>query len=101
MEKNLIERAKTFSFVLHWHLWRTRYQDECATRYKMGYGYRAGVFYPNGSRYGQHHDDWPSFFDSMAVQGLSALSIDSLFCYQKYRSCQIFIDSTGSNFIFP
>ena|ERR1700674_1239882 len=97
----LIERAKTFSFILHWYIWQVKYRDELSKRDNMGFGYRAGVFYPHGARYGQHHDDWPQLFDAMAAQGLSYLSIDALFCYQKYSSCAVFIDSTGASFPFP
>jgi hypothetical protein len=87
-------------FILHWHLWHGQYADELSKRSHFGYGYRAGVFYPHGAQYGQHHDDWPTFFDVMAAQGLSMLSIDALFCYQKYPSCQEFIDTHG-HFVFP
>ncbi|MBU2704086.1 hypothetical protein Ga0466249_005238 [Sporomusaceae bacterium BoRhaA] len=97
----LIERAKTMDFILHWFIWQRRYGDELSIRHKLGFGYRAGVFYPNGARYGQHHDDFPSFFDQMAALGLSLLSIESLFCYQKYASCRTFIDTNGGIFNFP
>jgi hypothetical protein len=97
----LIERAKTFSFVLHWYLWRGRYQDDLSIRGKMGYGYRAGTFYPNGARYGWHHDDWPAFFDVMASLGLTMLNIEALFCYQTYPSCRLFIDTLGAEYLPP
>jgi hypothetical protein len=97
----LIELSKTFPFMLHWYIWQVRYRDDLSIRHKMGFGYRAGVFYPRGARHGQHHDDWPPFFDSMAALGLSYLSIEALFCHQKYASCRVFIDTSGGTYIFP
>ncbi|NMW19699.1 MAG: hypothetical protein HKK66_11915 [Chlorobiaceae bacterium] len=100
-DPNLIARSKEFSFILHWHLWHGLYNDELSKRNKMGFGYRCGVFYPNGSRYGYHHDDWPAFFDVVASMGLTMLSIDALFCYWTYPSCRTYIDSLGAKFDFP
>lgn len=97
----LIERAKTMEFVLQWYNWQSRYRDALSQQSHFGYGYRAGVFYPHGAQYGQHHDDFPPFFDAMAVLGLSLISIDALFCYEKYSSCAVCIDTLGSNFPFP
>ncbi|KAB2887895.1 MAG: hypothetical protein F9K32_18400 [Desulfobulbaceae bacterium] len=99
MDRNLMERAKTFDFIGGWFQWCELYLSELSARDRLGYGYRGGFFYPNGAHKGQHHDDWPPFFDSMAVHGLPYTSIHALFCYQKFRSCQLFLD--GQGFIFP
>ena len=101
MDKSLIDQAKTFPFIALWFHWNELYLSELSVRHNLGYGYRAGVFSPNGARKGQHHDDWPSFFDTMAVMGVPYTSIHALFCYQKINSCRAFIDSGGATFIFP
>jgi hypothetical protein len=102
MDSALIERARTFPFVALWFHWNELYLSRLAARDRLGYGYRAGVFYPNGARDGQHHDDWPPFFDTMAVLGLPYTSIHALWCYQRYPSRQVFIDSGGTApFVFP
>jgi hypothetical protein len=101
MDKSLIEQAKTFPFIALWFQWNELYLSELSVHSNIGFGYRAGGFYPNGARKGMHHEDWPSFFDAMAVQGLAYTSIHSLFCYQTYSSCRIFLDSGGATFLFP
>jgi hypothetical protein len=101
MEKSLIEQSKTFPFIALWFQWNEIYLSELSVHHNLGFGYRAGVFYPNGARKGQHHDDWPAFFDAMAVQGLPYTSIHALFCHQHYASCRVFMDSGGANFVFP
>lgn len=99
MEKNLIERSKTFTFIDGWFNWCEHYLSDLSASNGRGYGYRAGVFYQNGAHNGQHHDDWPSFFDSMAVQGVPYTSIHALFCYQRYSSCRRQLD--GGGYFFP
>ena len=69
MDRSLIDQAKTFPFIALWFQWNELYLSELSVHHSLGFGYRAGVFYPNGARKGQHHDDWPNFFDNMAVQG--------------------------------
>ena len=100
MNPTLIERSKTFGFIDPWFNWTVRYADELS-RNGQRIGFRAGVFYPNGALVGEHHQDWPPFFDSMAVQGVPYTSIHALFCYQKYNSCRIYLDSNGTNFVYP
>jgi hypothetical protein len=83
MEPALIALSKTYPFIDLWYNWTIRYGDELSRRTNLGYGFRGGVFYPNGARYGQHHDDWPPFFDSMAATGVPYTGIGALFCYLK------------------
>jgi hypothetical protein len=97
----LIEKSKALSFYLHWYLWQIKYRDDLSVETNKGYGYRAGTFFQNGARYGNHHDDWPAFFDVMASLGLTMLSIEALFCYFTYPSCRAFIDTLGSTYIPP
>jgi hypothetical protein len=99
MDRNLLERARTFDFVAGWFHWCELYLSELSARDRLGYGYRGGQFVPNGAHKGQHHADWPPFFDAMAVQGLPYTSIHAIFSYQRYPSCQRFLD--GGGFFFP
>ncbi|MFQ5963458.1 MAG: hypothetical protein ACE5KZ_04150 [Candidatus Scalinduaceae bacterium] len=57
MDPALIELSKSYGFIDLWYNWTIRYNDEMSNSDNRGYGYRAGKFYPNGSRWGQHHDD--------------------------------------------
>lgn len=100
-EKTLIDRAKTFEFIALWFHWNELYLSRSAAHYNIPFGYRAGVFYPHGARDGQHHDDWPPFFDTMATLGVPYTSIHALWGYQRFASCRIFIDSSGATFTFP
>ncbi len=102
MDAALTRPVKPFPFILHWYIWQVKYRDELSKQQNKGFGYRAGVFHPNGSKYGQHHDDWPAFFDRMAAQGWSyLLDIEAQFCYENYSSCTVFIDTSGTEFPFP
>lgn len=109
MDSNIIEQAKQFWFVALWWAWLMRYQDDSsetsppAPPYPhLGWGYRAGQFWPRGAHKGDHTDDWGSFFDRMAVEhGFSAISIDALYCYERYSSCRRFVDSRGTDYQFP
>ena len=101
MDAALTRPVKPFPFILHWYIWQVKYRDEWSKQQNQGFGYRAGVFHPNGSMYGQHHDDWPAFFDAMAGQGWTYLDIEAQFCYEKYPSCKVFIDTSGTEFPFP
>ncbi len=99
MDRNLMARAKTFDFIGGWFQWCELYLSDLSRQNNRGYGYRAGMFFADGARKGQHHGDWSSFFNSMAASGLPYTSIHALFCYQNYRSCQKFLD--GGGFSFP
>lgn len=101
MDPALIEKSKTFPFLALWFHWNELYLSEMSARHKIGFGYRAGVFYPNGAHKGQHHDDWPPFFDTLAVLGLPYASIHALWGYQRFASCKTFIDTGGATFLFP
>lgn len=59
-----------FPFILHWYLWQVRYRDELSKQNNQGYGYRAGLFHPNGSKYGEHHGAWPDFFRAHGSAGM-------------------------------
>jgi hypothetical protein len=99
MNGELIERAKTFWFIALWFQWNELYLSKLSVRDNIPYGYRAGVFWPHGARDGQHHDDWPAFFQGLAAQGLAYTSIHALWCYQRFPSCKIFVD--GGPLVFP
>lgn len=101
MDNALIERSKTLPFLLHWFIWIRRYSDALAARGNCGYAYRAGSFFPRGAKEGQHHDDFPPFFNVMAPLGLPLICIEALFCYQTHPSCRVFIDTNGSQFPPP
>lgn len=99
----LIERARTLDFVLHWFVWQRKHGDDLSkqSQNKIGFGYRAGVFYPHGAKFGQHHDDFPPLFNQVAPLGLPLMSIEALFCYLTYPSCRVFIDTSGGTYLFP
>lgn len=101
MDPALIEKSKTFPFLALWFHWNELYLSELSVRRKIGFGYRAGVFYPNGARKGQHHDDWPAFFDALAVRGVPYASIHALWGYQRFASCRTVIDTGGATLLFP
>ncbi len=95
MDKGLIDTAQTFPFIEFWFQWNELTLTALSKSDGLAYGYRCGVFYARGAHYWQHHDDWPPFFDSMAVLGVPYTSIHALFCYVKYPACKSFIDSGG------
>jgi hypothetical protein len=101
VDTKLLELARTYPFIDLWYNWTIRYGDELSKRDNLGYGFRGGVFYPNGARYGQHHDDWPPFFQAMAVFGLPYTGIHALYSYTKHPSFKTYWDSGGASFIFP
>ena len=101
MDPALKELAKTYAFIDLWYNWTIRYGDEMSKKHNLGFGYRAGVFYPNGARYGQHHDDWPAFFNSMAAEGVSYTGINALYSYQNHSSFRTYWDTSGAVFNFP
>jgi hypothetical protein len=96
LDKGLIDLALTYNFIQLWFQWNELTLSALSRRDQIPYGYRAGVFYPHGARDGQHHDDWPPFFNAMAVLGVSYTGIHALFCYQRYPSCKAFLDSGGT-----
>jgi hypothetical protein len=100
MDPVLIELSKTYGFIDLWYNWTIRYAD-ALSKGGVGYGYRAGVFYPNGAKYGQHHDDWPPFFNEMAVLKVPYTGINALFSYTNHASFKTYWDSGGATFIFP
>jgi hypothetical protein len=101
MDAALIELAKTYAFIDLWYNWLVRYGDAISTHDHIGIGYRAGVFYPNGSKYGQHHDDWPPFFDSMAFLGVPYTGINALYSYLHHPSFKTYWDTKGAVFNYP
>jgi hypothetical protein len=100
MDSALIELSKTYAFIDLWYNWTIRYADELS-KSGIGYGFRGGVFYPNGAKVGQHHDDWPAFFNSMAVLGVPYTGIHALFCYLNYPSFKTYWDTSGAVFTPP
>ena len=98
MDPRLVELAKSYAFIDLWYNWTIRYADALSVSNNRGYGYRAGVFYPNGSRLGQHHDDWPPFFDQGALNGIPYTGINALYSYIKHPSFKLYWDSGGTNF---
>lgn len=101
MDPALIALAKTYPFIDLWYNWTIRYNDEMSKRDGIGFGYRAGVFYPNGSRAGQHHDDWPNFFNLLAIQGVPYTAINALYSYVNHPSFKTYWDTGGTVFSFP
>ena len=97
----LIERAKAFNFVSLWFQWVNLYLGELSAKRNLGYGYRHGLFYPNGARKTTCHEEWHSYLDSLSRHGLPDISIHALFCYEKYTSCQVFLDTGGIRFHPP
>ncbi|MGE5340221.1 MAG: hypothetical protein ACM3SY_01960 [Candidatus Omnitrophota bacterium] len=108
-DTGLIERAKTFEFVSLWWEWLMRYQDDRsdnsppASPYpNSGYGYRAGQLWQYGAHRVNYPDDWTEFFDRMLYEnGLSRISIDALYCYERHASCRRYIDTGGRDYRFP
>ncbi len=101
MDPKLLELAKTYAFINLWYNWTIRYGDEMSKRHKLGFGYRAGVFYPNGAKFGQHHDDWPAFFNAMAALEVSYTGINALYSYLNHPSFKTYWDTSGAVFNFP
>lgn len=109
IEKKLIQRAKELQFVSLWWTWLTRYQDDASNAAppappfpSMGYGYRAGHFWPRGANTEDTTEEWEYFFHTIeAEQGLPAISIHALYCYDQYLSCKHYIDSEGKDYRFP
>jgi hypothetical protein len=109
MECSLIDRAKEFSFVALWWEWLMRYQDDASNTAPpappfphLGFGYRAGQFWPRGASSEDSTEEWEYFFDTMtADHGLSSLSANALYCYQQYPSCCRYIDSGGTDYEYP
>ncbi len=97
----LIERAKDFNFVSLWFQWMNLYLGELSAKRKLGYGYREGLFYPNGARKTTSHEEWPRYREGLSRHGLHEISIHALFCYEKYTSCQVFLDTGGIRFHSP
>lgn len=101
VDQALVERSRTFDFVALWFHWTELYLSELSVKRKLGYGYRAGLFYPNGARKSTCHQDWPAFYDVLSGMNLPYISIHALFCYENYTSCKVFIDSRGIRFHRP
>ncbi len=101
MDPKLLELANTYGFINLWYNWTIRYADEMSKRDNAGYGYRAGVFRKNGARFGQHHDDWPAFFNAMAALGVSYTGINALYSYLNHPSFKTYWDTGGAVFNFP
>jgi len=109
VDNKLIERSKEFEFVALWWAWLTKYQDDAANAAppappfpNLGYGYRAGHFWPRGANSEDSTDEWEFFFDTMrAEHKLPIISIHALYCYQQYPSCREFIDSGGTDYELP
>jgi hypothetical protein len=95
VDKTLIDKAQTYTFVQLWFQWNELHLTALSKSEAIPYGYRCGVFYGHGAHYWQHHDDWPPFFDEMALLGVPYTSIHALFCYLKYPACKNFIDTGG------
>jgi hypothetical protein len=100
MDPELIALSKTYLFIDLWYNWTIRYADALSKSGK-GYGFRGGVFYPNGAKEGQHHDDWPAFFNSMAALSVPYTGIHALFCYLNYPSFKTYWDTKGAVFNPP
>ena len=69
MDQDLIERAKTFEFVALWWAWLMRYQDDVSNTAPpappfphVGFGYRAGQFWPRGACSEDFSEEWEYFF---------------------------------------
>jgi hypothetical protein len=109
MDRNLVERAKTFEFVALWWAWLMRYQDDVSNTAPpappfphVGFGYRAGQFWPRGACSEDFSEEWEYFSDTLEVeQGLTGISINAIYCFQQYTSCRRFIDSYGTVYRFP
>jgi len=109
MDSSIIERAKQFEFVALWWEWLTRYQDGASNTAppappfpNLGYGYRAGQFWPGGACTEDYTEEWEYFFDTMAAEhGLPSISIHALYCYEQYPSCRRFVDSGGTDYQYP
>jgi hypothetical protein len=109
MDSSIIERAKQFEFVALWWEWLTRYQDGASNTAppappfpNLGYGYRAGQFWPGGACTEDYTEEWEYFFDTMAAEhGLPGISIHALYCYEQYPSCRRFVDSGGTDYQYP
>jgi hypothetical protein len=109
MDNNLIERARQFEFVSLWWTWLMRYQDDASITAPpappfphLGFGYRAGQFWPRGASSEDTTEEWDYFTDTMSADHcLGSLSINALYCYQQYPSCSRFIDSCGKDYEYP
>ncbi len=97
----LVEKAKTLEFVSLWFDWMDQYLGALSLKRRLAYGYKAGLFYPNGARQDTAHEDWPDYFEDFSRLSLPPISVHALFCYDKYTSCQVFIDSNGKRFQSP
>ncbi len=109
MNQDIIKRAGTFEFVALWWAWLTRYLDDISNTAPpappfphVGFGYRAGQFWPRGACSEDSSEEWEYFSDTLEFeQGLPGISINALYCYQQFKSCSCFIDSGGRDYRFP
>ena len=106
MDNELITKARQFEFVALWWTWLMRYQDDASVTAppfpQLGFGYRAGQFWPRGASSEDYTEEWELFSDTMAAEHqLEGISINALFCYLQYTSCRLFVDSDGTDYRFP
>lgn len=109
MDNELITKARQFEFVALWWTWLMRYQDDASVTAPpappfphLGFGYRAGQFWPRGASSEDYTEEWELFSDTMAAEHqLEGISINALFCYLQYTSCRLFVDSDGTDYRFP
>jgi len=109
VDASLLERSRTFDFVALWWSWLARYQDDISNTAPpappfphVGFGYRAGQFWPRGACSEDFSEEWEYFSDTLEIeQKLPAISINALYCYQHFPSCRRFMDSAGADYRFP